>query len=376
MINAQDIDSPLYAATTLDKGENQFSNVNVRALHVGGWYDHFLQGTIHGYMGYDDQGGPNAQGHQKMIIGPWTHGAVYGSIPFPGIEMGQGELIYPDTSNGIPLMLEWEQQIFNESLWGIENPAIWNGSRVAYYLMGDIDDPTVDANYWKYANDWPLNYNWKKWYLGKDDDGNDALVKSENDLNTSYTYKYEYDPRDPVMTRGGNNQPGFDTAGPMDQRPVEIDENGNLRSDVILFQSEVLDEPYTIEGELKADLYVTTNRKDTDFMVKVCDVYPDGRRMLILDGALSMRFRNGMFQEVPANPNVETKITVDLFSTAYQFNEGHRIAVTITSSNYDRYAINTNTGGNLGEPYTESVVATNRIITGPGKSCIYLPEPV
>ena len=70
----------------------------------------------------------------------------------------------------------------------------------------------------------------------------------------------------------------------------------------------------------------------------------------------------------------EYKITVDLFSMAYQFNEGHRIAVVITSSNYDRYALNTNTGEELGQPYTESVVATNQVITGPGKSCIYFPE--
>ncbi|HEC93230.1 MAG TPA: hypothetical protein ENI51_09605 [Candidatus Atribacteria bacterium] len=209
LINNHDKNSILYNSTTLLQGENIFSNVQVRAIHVGGWYDHFLGGTIRGYMGYDDLGGKRARGHQLLVIGPWTHGAVYG--------LWQGELIYPINSNGLALLSEWERKLFEESLLGIEHDELWEGNRVAYYLMGDVDDPDCDANYWKFAKDWPLDYKWNKWYFGIDDDGNRILVDDENDLGGYYNFSYDYDPKDPVLTRGGNNQPGFDTAGPMDQ---------------------------------------------------------------------------------------------------------------------------------------------------------------
>ncbi|MGQ4872508.1 MAG: CocE/NonD family hydrolase [Promethearchaeia archaeon] len=366
LINNHDKNSILYNSTTLLQGENVFSNVQVRAIHVGGWYDHFLGGTIRGYMGYDDLGGKRARGHQLLVIGPWTHGAVYG--------LWQGELIYPINSNGLALLSEWERKLFEESLLGIEHDELWEGNRVAYYLMGDVDDPDCDANYWKFAKDWPLDYKWNKWYFGVDDDGNRILVDDENDLNGFYNFSYDYDPKDPVITRGGNNQPGFDTAGPMDQRPVE-EEDGKLRDDVLLFESEVLKKPYTIEGDLKVDLFIKSTCNDTDFMVKLCDVYPDGRRMLILDSALTTRFRKGFFEEHFLTPGKEYNITIDLFATAYQFNKGHKIAVVITSSNYDRYAINPNNGGPIGTPYySNSKIARNTIITGPGKSCIYFPE--
>ncbi len=361
------LNSNEYLATTLDKGINTFGNVSVRAIHVGGWYDHFLQGTIRGYIGYDDKGTERARGHQKMIIGPWTHGMVIGGR--------QGDLVYPATSNGLPLLLKWENEIFEESFSQTENPSIWEGNRVAYYLMGDVDDPDVNANYWKYARDWPLPYTENRWYFGNQTDCSLVLVDDPADLNREYNITYTYDPRDPVITAGGNNQPGFDTAGPKDQRGVETDiYTGELRKDVILFQSEVLTQPYTIEGELRAELLIKSDVNDTDYMVKLCDVYPDGRRMLIIDGALMTRFRVNMTSMNLITPGETYNITVNLFATAYQFNIGHRIAVTITSSNYDRYAINPNTGGHLTDHFADSIIANNTIITGPGKSCIVFPE--
>ncbi|MBD3228570.1 MAG: CocE/NonD family hydrolase [Candidatus Lokiarchaeota archaeon] len=350
-----------YNVTTLDVAPNQFSNVNVRAIHVGGWYDHFLGGTIRGYIGYDDLGTARARDHQLLIIGPWIHAAVYGGQ--------QGEIRYPPSANGLPLLLEWEQEVFDEALLGMPTN-IWDDNRVAYYLMGDPED--LEANYWKYAKDWPLNYSWNKWYFGKDTSGNDVLVDNGSQLVGNRNYSYLYDPRNPVITRGGNNQP-FDTVGPMDQRPVEV-ENGSLRDDVLLFQSEVLENPYTIEGDLQANLIINSNCTDTDFVVKLCDIYPDGRRMLIIDSALTARYRENLTTENFLMSNQTYNLTVNLIASAYRFDAGHRIGVTITSSNYDRYAINPNTGGDLTDHFTESFIANNTIITGPGQSCILFPE--
>ncbi|MHA1149102.1 MAG: CocE/NonD family hydrolase [Promethearchaeota archaeon] len=365
LIESQNINSELYNATTLLQGENIFENVQARAIHCGGWYDHFISGTIRGFMGYDDEGGKRARDHQLLVIGPWTHGAVIG--------MQQGELLYPSSSNGIPLLLDWEIKLFEESLLGIEHDELWEGNRVAYYLMGDVDDPEVDANYWKFVKDWPLNYKVEEWYLGIDKEGDKVIVQEVDDLIGFKNITYNYDPADPVLTRGGNNQPGFDTAGPMDQRVVE-EKDGKLRDDILLFQSETLKKPVTFEGNLAARLHIKSSCNDTDFMVKLCDVYPDGRRMLIIDAALTTRFRNGFFAEEFIEPGKEYNITIDLWATAYQFNVGHKIAITITSSNYDRFAINPNTGGPIGKVhYSSGKIAENTLITGPGKSCILFP---
>ena len=351
-----------YNVTTLDVGLNTFGNVSVRAIHVGGWYDHFLGGTIRGYIGYDDFSKPRAKNHQLMIIGPWTHASVFGGK--------QGEIDYPWNSNGISLLLDWEQEVFDESLLG-KATNIWNENRIAYYVMGDPED--LEANYWKYAKDWPLNYTWNKWYIGEDAVGNNVLVDNDSNLVGEKNYSYIYDPRDPVITMGGNNQP-FDTCGPMDQRPVEKEESGTLRDDVIIFKSNILQNPYTLEGDLKAQLLIHSNCTDTDFIVKLCDIYPDGRRMLIIDAALTTRYRINLTSENFLLSNQTYNITVNLIATAYRFDVGHRIGVTITSSNYDRYAINPNTGGNITDHFSEGYIANNTILTGPGKSHILFPE--
>ncbi|MBD3187577.1 CocE/NonD family hydrolase, partial [Candidatus Bathyarchaeota archaeon] len=355
-----------YNATTLNAGNNTYEKVNARALHVGGWYDHFLGGTIRGYMGYDDRGKARAQGHQKLIIGPWTHGMIIGGR--------QGDLVYPSSSNGVPLILEWDDQIFSESFAGVENPEIWK-DRVAYYVMGDPDDKS--ANYWKYSSDWPLNYTIEPMYFYNDSGTLALLSDSEMLAKPEVNLSYIYDPRNPLMTRGGNNQPGFDLSGPKDQAPVESDRvTGGIRDDLLLFESPVLQAPMTFEGNLTATLIVNSNCTDTDFVVKLEDVYPDGRRMLVIDGGLTTRFRDGLLGlSPPLDPAQTYNLTVDLMACAYRFAPGHKIAVAITSSNYDRYAINMN---NYSIPigkghFSDASIANNSILTGPGQSCINFP---
>ncbi len=368
MTNLSMLDDLAARSVTLDKPPNTYENVATRGVHVGGFYDHFLRGTIRGYVNFDDRGLERARGHQKLIIGPWTHVAITGGE--------QGQLTYPASSNGLGMILDWETEIFNEAFLGI--PANWNGNRVAYYLMGDVDNPNADANYWKFAPDWPINNSYQTWYLGVDDaTDTKMLVLDGTGLKSNVNLSYLYDPRDPIYTRGGNNEPSYTEkgAGPFDQRPVETvdDDYHVLRDDLLLFQSGVIQAPLTFEGDLKARLYVSSNCTDTDFMVKLCDVYPDGRRMLIIDSALTTRYRINKTSENFLVPNQEYVIDVDLIATAYKFNAGHRIAITIQSSNYDRYIINPNTGGPITDHYAEGLVANNTIITGPGKSCVYFP---
>ena len=328
-----------------------YSNISVSALHVGGWYDHFLQGTIDGYIGYDDYGTEQAKGHQKLIMGPWTHGAVFGGK--------QGQLTYPN-SNGFNLIFNWEQDIFDEALRGVSTD--WDGARVAYYLMGSVDEKG-EWNYWRYAYDWPLDYVNTSFYLTHDQRLNSTVPSQAGN------FSYLYDPRDPVDTLGGQNQP-FDKNGPYDQCPVEN------RSDLILFESEELTEPFETVGRIWGHLFVTSNCTDTDFTVKLTDVYPDGRSMLITDGSLTVRSRNAYTREdfMTGDQNDVYELLVDCWSTAYTFAPGHKIRVAISSSNYPRYGLNPNTGAPLAENYLNYNIANNTLCTGPVyNSSIILP---
>ncbi|MCK5031163.1 MAG: CocE/NonD family hydrolase, partial [Thermoplasmatales archaeon] len=105
--------------------------------------------------------------------------------------------------------------------------------------------------------------------------------------------------------------------GPKDQSPVEN------RDDVLLFTSPVLTEPVGATGPIKARLFVSSSCVDTDFTVKLTDVYPDGRSMLITDSILRMRNRNGRDHWEFMTPGEIYEIEVDLWSTSYVWNTGH-----------------------------------------------------
>ena len=334
-----------------------YSNVSTYGIHVGGWYDHFLQGTIDGYVGYDDFGGQRARGHQKLIMGPWTHGAVGGG--------NQGQLTYPDNSNGMGLILNWEQEIFDAAL--LEKSIDWNDARVAYYVMGDVDQASKDWNYWRYAYDWPLDYVDDEWYLQPDGGLSNKSISSQN-----REYSYLFDPRDPVPNLGGQNQP-FDLSGSYDQRPIED------RSDVIIFETEELNEAVETVGRIWGHLYVSSNCTDTDFTIKLTDVYPDGRSMLITDGALTMRYRNDYTtpELLSGNENDVYEIMIDCWSSSYVFAPGHKIRIAISGSNYPRFAVNPNTGAPLARDYSNYNVADNSIFIGKDyPSSIILPRLV
>jgi predicted acyl esterase len=337
----------------------RFENVNVSAIHIGGWYDLFQQGTLDGYMGYDDLALPSVRDRQLLIMGPFTHG-------FPR-EGKQGDYTFPTKSiSGSQLYLEWEQKLFDHKLLGA--PFDWSDPRVAYYIMGDLDDPDVNANDYRFADDWPLDHENDTWYL----DNNGNLLNNTLPI-IGANYSYLYDPRNPVPTLGGTNL--IISSGPYDQRPIEN------RSDVLIWNSPVLTSPYEIIGQMWAHLYVKSNCTNTDFTVKISDVYPDGKSILISDGIINAIRRNGFNSTAPALNGVEfAKVDIDLWSTAYQFNTGHRIRIAISSSNYPRFAANPNTGAPqeiYSYQYLQKFIANNSILTGPiYQSAIVLPRPI
>jgi putative CocE/NonD family hydrolase len=324
--------------------------VNVPAIHIGGWYDIFTQGTIDGFLGYQYQGGSGALGKSKLIMGPWTHGGA-------GTQT-QGKLTYPANSvDNFSQALFW-QMVDEYTMAGSTDFDSWPA--VTYYVMGDVNDSNASGNEWRYADDWPLPCTERAWYLQTD-----RSLQTTIPTDTQH-FSYTYDPTNPVSTLGGGNL--LIPAGPYDQRPVEN------RSDVLIFTSPVLEQSYEATGSIKARLFVSSDCPDTDFTVKLTDVYPDGRSMLITDGILRMRNRNGTDHWEFMEPGTVYQVEVDLWSTSYIWNTGHQIRVDISSSNYPRCLNNPNTADGIYKNTTYTVAHNTLYIDSVRSSCLLLPE--
>jgi len=130
---------------------------------------------------------------------------------------------------------------------------------------------------------------------------------------------------------------------------------------VLTYSTPALKEPVEVTGRIKARLFVSSTATDADFTAKLCDVYPDGRSMLLTDGILSAKYRNSFEKPEPLEPGKVYEIEIDLWSTSIVFNKGHKIRVAVSSSNFPRFEANPNT-------------AVNSVYCSSGNpSCVILP---
>ena len=332
--------------------DDNWQDVNVPAIHIGGWYDIFCQGTIDAYYGYQHLAGAGAKGKSKLIMGPWTHTGFFSRT--------QGKLVYPRNS-----LDHFSLRMFRDMVrcyMQNDTEAYSQWPTVTYYVMGDVDDASAPGNEWRYAEDWPLPAENVTWYF----QSNGQLTKKTPE--SSEPLSYLYDPSNPVPTIGGRNL--YAPAGPYDQSPVEN------RSDVLVFTSTILEQPFEATGPVKAHLFVSSDCVDTDFTVKLTDLYPDGRSMLVTDGILRMRNRNSQDHWEFMQPGMIYNIEVDLWSTSYIWNTGHCIRVEISSSNYPRFLSNPNTADGIGKNTTAITAQNTLYVDSTHPSCIILPQPL
>lgn len=312
-------------------------HVNVPALHYGGWFDTFIQGTITSFVSRQKNGGIGAKGTQKLVIGPWSHF-------WPRVEK-LGDFDIPQNGKLPPYDFS-AKRWFDHYLLGEEN-GIDDLPPVLYYVMGPFDGTPSKGNIWKTSNSWPVPSTETSFYLTD----NGKLQTNKNSQKHS-SVSFTYDPSLPVPTIGGRNL--FLESGPKDQTSIES------RDDVLVFTSEALDADLEVTGNIFAEMFFTSDRKDTDVVIRLCDVYPDGRSILIADGVQ----RLCLAPHVQDRPGCQMqKITVDLWSTSFVFAKGHKIRVSVSSSNFPRYEKNKNIGLSnhyIGPP----LVAHNRVLIG------------
>jgi putative CocE/NonD family hydrolase len=329
--------------------------VHVPMLQIGGWYDALLQGNLDAWSHFQHHGGTGAAGNQYLIVDPLTHQYGFGQLPYPPerFPRGDGEFYHQH-------LLAWLDH------WLKQPGPIDDWPAVHVYLMGACEEPGAPGCHWVDLDAWPPSDHWPSSFFLAADGTLSETVPDAGELELTI------DPTNPVPTIGGANLAIYPPpySGPYDQS-VLIEPRG----DVLVFSTDVLTEPVEIMGRVTARIWIRPDTPDLDLSVRLTDVYPDGRSMLILDGIQRARMRLSDTEEHFLTIGEPTLIEVDLWSTAMVFNAGHRIRVAIAGTNYPRFERNDNTGGDLNDPHYQ--VAYPDILFGPDyPSSIELPTPV
>ena len=300
-----------------------FDKMNVPCFTIGSWFDFMNVGSIESYRGRQHRAGLQSRGQQQLLIGPWLHGGYQGKNTNV-----TNELTFPVNAkfDAESHIVRW----FNYWLKGQDNQ-VDRDPAVQYYVMGAVGEPEAPGNVWREASDWPINSTPTSYYLHLDK-GLTTNGPTEPDGVVSYLA----DPLHPVNIP---NPRGF--PGAADARHVE--EQAEVRT----FTTEPLASSVEWTGIVKAELFVTSTAKDSDFIVRVSDVYPDGRSILLVDYVRRGRYREGYEREVFFEPGKVEKVAFDVGWISQIFAKGHRIRVTVTSTGAPFYEPNPNTGESL-----------------------------
>ncbi len=318
--------------------QKDYSKLDVPALDLSGWFDGDQPGAPMNFVNMRKSAkSERARNGQHLVMGPWTH--IFNSSSHLGDwEFGPDAVVDLEAMN-----LRW----FDQWLKGIDN-GVDREDPVVVFTMGE--------NRWHREKDWPLpQTKWTNLYLGgsgkanrRDGGGTLALAAAESPAD-----HYDYDP-----TVLPEESPDFDDLSGKEatkDRSKDPDHDYDLE-----FTSPPLAAPIEITGPLSAVLSVTTDAKDTDFVVTLMRIEASGKTTPIRGGIQRLRYRNGNAKEDFAKPGEVSKVTIDCWAHSMTLDAGDRLRVVVASSAFPEYARNLNTG----EPdatATKSVIAHQTI---------------
>jgi len=291
---------------------------HVPALHIGGWYDVFIDGTIENFKHLSKRAASN----HYLRIAPWYH------MPW---SQYVGELDFGrEARNHID-----EMQIKWFDFWLKDDKSAWaEEPPVQYFLTG--------ANHWQNGDRWPpekaaiLQY-----YLHSERGANSisgdglltATVQKQGDPDI-----YVYQPGISMPALGGKSgaDPVLTPMGPKNQQPIEI------RNDLLIYTSEPLDQDLKIAGEVSAVLYAATTADDTDFVIKIMDVSPDGRAYNLGEGIVRASRQQEGSKPAAVRPGSVGVYTISAGHIAHVFKQGHAVRLHVTSSLFPTYLPHSN----------------------------------
>jgi putative CocE/NonD family hydrolase len=340
---------------------------DVPMLHMSSWYDPYPRTATDNFRGLSAR----KKGPVRLILGPWTHGdrsrSYAGDVDF-GPQATLDHNLAPDY---LTLRLRW----FDRWLKGVETAD--SDKPVRLFVMGggsgrkNAAGRLEHGGNWFSADNWPLPETvYTPFYCHT---ARRLAQKIQNPGEAPLSY--DFDPAHPVPSIGGSITSGepIMTGGAFDQR-----ENARIfgatapyrplseRADVLSFETETLEADLAVIGPIKAVLFVSSNRPDTDFTIKLIDFhppnsdYPEGFAMNLTDGILRCRYRNHWDHPEPMVPGEIVQIVVEAFPTANLFKAGHKIRLDISSSNFPHFDVNPNNFGPEGSG-EGAQIATNQL---------------
>ncbi|MFX1275796.1 MAG: CocE/NonD family hydrolase [Promethearchaeota archaeon] len=316
-------------------------------LMLQSWYDMFVEEFMRDLKLIQQNAPEFVKNNLKLIIGPWAHG------------------------NMAKLISLKEDFIFLRKIfpfWWFEH---WLKNDSSKELkIPPIQLFVLNKKIWRNFNQWPPKCEELRFYLHSNGKANsrlgDGVLSEKKPLNESPD-NYEFDPLNPLVMIGGRNL--FLKSGPRNHLRNEN------RNDILTYTTEKLKEGIEIIGEIKVKFYASSSAKDTDFMVKLLDVSPSGRKVInVVDSGVRARYREGNLNEPSLiEPGKIYEYEILIGSTAIYFPKKHRIRLEISSSYFPRYDINSNLGGEKNE---KGYTIAKQVIYHDDKhpSCLILPK--
>jgi uncharacterized protein len=373
-------------------------------VFMSAWYDPYPRSATDNYVALSRK----KKGPVRLILGPWTHGdrtlTFAGEVDFGAAATIDGNLA-PDF---LTLRLRW----FDCWLKG-EHNGVSAGPAVRLFIMGggsgrrNQQGRMDHGGHWRAEKDWPIpDVRNTKYYLHGDDVRGDVGGADSGDptrggiggggwrLSTELPavgaepVSYDFDPEHPVPSIGGTITSGEPVmrGGAYDQLEGPRFFGSRepyiplaARPDVLVFETEALTSDMEITGPIVAKLWISSDRPDTDFTIKLIDVYPpnedypDGFAMNVTDGILRVRYRKSWEKPEPLRPGEVAQVTVEAFPTANLFKRGHRIRLDVSSSNFPHFDVNPNTGAPEGTGLTRQVARNTLYLDRERASYVVLP---